>query len=237
MDGLRPRLRRRRAASRGDGEDQDQHRAQREARHREAEEADDGEHLVEPAPAPHGGQNAGRQSQRQAETQCGQRERQRVGVARGDQAGNRRVQADGAAQVAVQDAGPVVQVLRQERQIEAVLVAQGRCRLACALAQHLQNGVAGDQVNEQKDQRNHQPDDRKRESETGENLLHGSQGSGIRDRSVVSGQWSGVRGQGSEVGSVIRDQGSGIGDRGSEIRRRAPCRSGFLSSAYTTGNL
>jgi hypothetical protein len=42
-------------------------------------------------------------------------------------------------------------------------------------------------VNEQKDQRNHQPDDRNGEHEAGEDLLHGllstiNQGSGVRDQ-------------------------------------------------------
>ena len=130
--------------------------------------------LVEPAAAPDGGQDAGGQRQREPEAQRGQGERQRVGVARGDKVGHGVVQADGAAQVAVQDAVPVVEVLRPERQVEAVLVAQGAdVGWRCALAEHLQNGVAGNQVNEQKDQRNHQPDDGKGEREAGEDLLHG----------------------------------------------------------------
>ena len=83
------------------------------------------------------------------------------------------MQPDGVAQVAVQNPIPVVQILPAQRLVEAVLVAQridvgGRC----ALAQHLQNGVAGHQVNEQKHQRNHQPHDRKSECEAGENLFH-----------------------------------------------------------------
>jgi hypothetical protein len=74
----------------------------------------------------------------------------------------------------MEDAGPVVDVLRPERLVEAVLAAQSRyIGWSCALAQYLQDGVAGNQVDEQKNQRNHQPDDRKREHEAGEGLLHG----------------------------------------------------------------
>jgi hypothetical protein len=73
-------------------------------------------------------------------------------------------------------------------------VAQGRCiRLRCALAQHLQDRVAGNQVNEQKHQRNHQPDDRDGKNEASENLLHGLE-------STIN-QGSGIRGQGSALSS------------------------------------
>jgi hypothetical protein len=51
----------------------------------------------------------------------------------------------------------------------------------------MQDGVAGDQVNEQKDQRNHQPYDWKGEREAGEDLLHGLE-STINQGSGVSGQ-------------------------------------------------
>jgi hypothetical protein len=42
------------------------------------------------------------------------------------------------------------------------------------LAQHLQDWIAWYQVNQQKNQRNNQPDDRKSKGEARENLLHGS---------------------------------------------------------------
>ncbi len=98
------------------------------------------------------------------------------------------VQADGVAQIAVQDAVPVVDVLRVEGQIEANIVTLGgyigRGR---ALAQHHLNRVAGDQVDEQKDERDHQPDDRNGEHEAGEGLLHSLvstiyQSSGVSDQ-------------------------------------------------------
>ncbi len=70
-------------------------------------------------------------------------------------------------------------------------------------------------MNEQKDQRNHEPDDRDGEDEAGEDLLHGlestiNQGSGVRGQwSVISGQWSVVNDQ----WSVVRDRGSGVRDQ------------------------
>jgi hypothetical protein len=64
----------------------------------------------------------------------------------------------------VENSAPVVQVLRPERLIVAVLVAQGAdVGRGCALAEHLEDGVAGNQVNEQKNERDHQPDNRKSE--------------------------------------------------------------------------
>jgi hypothetical protein len=66
----------------------------------------------------------------------------------------------------MEDAGPIVEILRQERLIEAVLVAKGsNVGRGCALAEHLQDGIAGNQVNEQKDQGDHQPYDRKSEEQ------------------------------------------------------------------------
>jgi hypothetical protein len=53
----------------------------------------------------------------------------------------------------VQDALPVVQILLWQRNVEAIRVASslniGRGR---ALSQHLENGIAWDKVNQQKDQ-------------------------------------------------------------------------------------
>ena len=157
-----------------DGEDQNEDGAQHQSGNREAGEADDGERLVKPAAAAYGGQDARGHRQGQAESQCGEGERQRVRIARGDQVGHRIMEADGAAQVAVQNAGPVVDVLRAQRQIESVLMAQrGQVRGRGAVAQHLQDGIAGDEMNEQEDQRDHQPDNRDGEHEAGEDRLHG----------------------------------------------------------------
>jgi hypothetical protein len=50
---------------------------------------------------------------------------------------------------------------------------------------HLLDWVAGDQMDEQKDERDHQPDNWNSERETGENLLHGL-ASPIYERSGVN---------------------------------------------------
>ena len=64
------------------------------------------------------------------------------------------------AHVAVQQAAPVVHVLRAERNIESVGVASGGdVGGRSAFAQHLLDGIAGNEVNQQEDHRHHQPDD------------------------------------------------------------------------------
>ena len=127
---------------------------------------------------------------------------QRVGIALRYEVGDCVVEADGAAQVAVQHAVPIMEILPPKRLIEAVLMAQGRqVRVRCALAQHLLDGIAGNQVNEQKHQRDHQPDDGKREGEAGEGLLHGL------DSTINQDIGSGIAGQRSVIReSAIRRQ-------------------------------
>ena len=67
-------------------------------------------------------------------------------------------------------------------------MAQGRdVGGRCTFAQHLENGVAGNQVNQQEDQRDNEPDDRDGEDKTGEDLLHGL-GITINQWTVVSSQ-------------------------------------------------
>jgi hypothetical protein len=59
-------------------------------------------------------------------------------------------------------------------QVEPILMPQSTyIRWRCTLAEHLQNRVAGNEMNQQKDERNHQPDDGQSEDEAGENLLQG----------------------------------------------------------------
>jgi hypothetical protein len=57
---------------------------------------------------------------------------------------------------------------------------------SCALAQRMQDRVAGDQVNQQKDQRNHQSDDGNGENEASEGLHHRLD-STINQRSFAGG--------------------------------------------------
>ena len=87
---------------------------------------------------------------------------------------DRVIEADGSAQVSVEDVAPLVYVLGLERQVEAVVVAEF-CEVygSCAFAKHELHGIAGNEVNQQKYQRNYQPDNWDGEEKTAENLLHG----------------------------------------------------------------
>jgi hypothetical protein len=61
----------------------------------------------------------------------------------------------------VEDSVPVVAVLLAERRIESVGVAE-RCDVGggSALAEHLDDGVAGDEMDEEEDDRDDNPEDR-----------------------------------------------------------------------------
>ncbi len=84
------------------------------------------------------------------------------------------VETDRHAQVAVEDAGPIVDVLGPEGLVEAVLVAQGGdVGGGGAFAEHLQDRVAGNEVDEEENQGNHDPDHGEGEEQAGEDLLHG----------------------------------------------------------------
>jgi hypothetical protein len=91
----------------------------------------------------------------------------------GYKAPDRLVQPDGAAQVAMQHAVPIVQILPPQRLIEEVLVAQRiHVGLVGAFAEHLQDGIARNQMDEQEHERDNQPYDGNREREASEGLLH-----------------------------------------------------------------
>ena len=78
------------------------------------------------------------------------------------------IKAQRRPQVAVQNAIPVMQILLPERSIESVGMPRGRnVSGGRALAQHLQDGIARDKMNEQKNDRHHQPDDWNRVSRSG----------------------------------------------------------------------
>ena len=115
--------------------------------------------MVLPAAAADGGGHSGGDGEDEADEQRGDGELDGVGVAGGNEMDDRIVEADGAAEVAVEDALPVVQVLDGEGLVEAVLVAErGEVGDGCSLAEHLLDGVAGDEMNEQEDERDDDPD-------------------------------------------------------------------------------
>jgi hypothetical protein len=64
------------------------------------------------------------------------------------------------------DAVPVTEILGVERSVEAVGVAQGGdVGGGRTLAKHLDDGVAGNEMDQKKDDRNHNPEDGKRDED------------------------------------------------------------------------
>lgn len=100
---------------------------------------------------------AGMESSR-ADEERGQRQFDGVGVAVEHQRGDALAHAQRLAEIAVQHAFPIVDVLHVQRQIEAILMTQGgHVSGARAVAQHLLDGVAGHQMNQEENERDHQP--------------------------------------------------------------------------------
>ena len=93
-----------------------------------------------------------------ADQERGESEGEGVGVALEDEVGDGVVEAEGLAEVGVEDAAPVVGVLLAERRVEAVGVAEGGdVGGGGAFAEHLDDGVAGDEVDEQEDDARRRP--------------------------------------------------------------------------------
>ena len=122
------------------------------------------------------GGDAGGDGHGDADQERGEGEREGVGVALQDEVGDGVVQAEGVAEVGVEDAAPVVEVLRCEREVEAVGVAEGGdVGGGGALAEHLDDGVAGDQVDQEKDDGDDQPEDGQRDEDAADGLGEGDQ--------------------------------------------------------------
>ena len=94
----------------------------------------------------------------EADQQRGEGEGERVGIALEDEVSDGVVEPKGLAEVGVEDAAPVVGVLLAERRVEAVGVAErGDVGGGGSFAEHLDDGVAGHEVDEQKDERRRRP--------------------------------------------------------------------------------
>ncbi len=107
-----------------------------------------------------GGVDAGGDGDGDADQQRGEGEGEGVGIALGDEVGDGVVQAEGLAEVGVENAAPVVEVLRVERGVEAVGVAEGGdVGGGGAFAQHLDDGVAGDEMDQEEDDGDYYPED------------------------------------------------------------------------------
>ena len=74
---------------------------------------------------------------------------------------DRLIVAEGTSEVAMEHAFPVANVLRAERGVEAVSMADfGDLDGRCAFSEDLLDGVSGNEMNKQEDERDDQPDDR-----------------------------------------------------------------------------
>src|SRR5712692_1004410 len=144
-----------------DGKKQDEHRSQREVRERQAEQTDYADGAIVPAVSALGGADARRNRKQHRDHQRCDGQLQRIRIALRNQASYILVVTQRQAQVAVQHAFPVIEVLRTQWEIKSIGVTGGlNIRRGSAFAEHLLNGIAGNQVDKKKDQRNDEPDDR-----------------------------------------------------------------------------
>ena len=142
------------------------------------------------------GPDAGGDGRRDADEKRREGESEGVGIALQDEVGDGVVEAEGLAEVGVEDAVPVVGVLLAERSVEAVGVAEGGdVGGSGAFAEHLDDGVAGDEVDEQEDDRDDDPEDRQREEDAADGLPEERYGSLGRFRAVgfIDGRAAGWR--------------------------------------------
>ena len=86
--------------------------------------------MVLPAGPMGGSGDSGRERESQADEERGDGELDGIGVAGGDEVKDRIIEADGAAEVAMEDVAPVVEVLDVQRLIEAELMAD--CGEVCS---------------------------------------------------------------------------------------------------------
>ena len=95
----------------------------------------------------------------------------RGGISLRDDVSDILVQAQRASHVAVHNAAPVIHVLLAQRNIETVSMTRRRdVGGRRAFAQHLLYGIAGHQMDQQKDHRHHQPHDRQHVEQAGEQV-------------------------------------------------------------------
>src|ERR1700722_8876198 len=140
---------------------QDENGAEREVGERQAEQADYAEQAVIPSVAPLRRAHSGRNREQHRNQKGRQSQLQGVRIALRDQVGYALVESQGRPQIAAQNAFPIVQILPAERKVEPVGVTGGLyVGYRSAFSKHLQDGIAGDQVDQQEHQRDDQPDDR-----------------------------------------------------------------------------
>ena len=155
------------------GEEQNEDGSEGEVRERKAEKADEAEGAVVPAIAAGGRAHSGGNGEQDGDGECGKGQRKGGGIGLRDELADRFVEAQRAAEIAVEDAIPIADVLGGERNVEAIGVARGLdVGTGSAFAEHGLDGVSGDEVDEQKDHADDQPDDRQHVGEAGKEIAN-----------------------------------------------------------------
>ena len=83
-----------------------------------------------------------------------------VGIALRDQAADALIETERRPKVAAQNSLPIMQILLSKGHVKTVRVARsGNISCRRAFAEHLQDGVAWDEMDQKKNDRHDQPDD------------------------------------------------------------------------------
>src|SRR4029077_242046 len=135
---------------------------------REAPEADHADEAVVPIIATPGRVNAGRYGEHNHNQQRGQRELQGVGIALAQESADTLVVAQRDPEIALQHALPIIQILLAEWEIESIGMPCGlQVRRRGAFSQHLLDGIARDEMDQEKYERHYQPDHWQRVEDAG----------------------------------------------------------------------
>ena len=95
------------------------------------------------------------------------------GIALGNNLEHGRLKLEGLPEVAARELPQIVSVLRVKRQIQSKRVTQLRqLTRRRAFTQHLLDGIAGHDVNHEKDERKHEPEGRQCEEKPFEEITH-----------------------------------------------------------------
>ena len=134
---------------------------------------------------------------RDADEEGSQRQGQGKGIALKDEVGDGVVEAEGLAEVGMEDAVPVMGVLLAEGGVEAVGVTEGGdVGSGGSFAEHLDDRVARDEMDEEKDQGDDDPEDGEGEEDAAEGLgqldhLLSSPATAVERAKRIGGTWLG----------------------------------------------
>jgi hypothetical protein len=116
-----------------------------------------------------GGTDASRDGEDDADKERGEGESEGIGVALEDEVCDGVVEAKGLAEIGVEDTVPVAGVLQGEGRVEAVGVAEGGdIGGSGSFAEHLDDRVARDEMDEQEDDGDDYPEDGKGDEDAAE---------------------------------------------------------------------